>query len=204
MSTLTTSGFLQYLGDIENFASPSKSPRPYHVSLCLEKQTLPLLLVIVSLGLSHGNGILTCPCPPPSHLLRLHGYGFVEAVLSKASLLSIGAVTVLSRHCLFFSQYFHVPDSATFSICAGGEQPAVQSSSLPCWDLMPDISQSPLDASMLQKQILLAFSPASGANSSQCWSLPAIVKQEFPRQSVAVPFGSCGENGFCTRYFISV
>nr|XP_060467555.1 intermembrane lipid transfer protein VPS13B isoform X5 [Panthera onca] len=96
-------------------------------------------------------------------------------------------------------EYFHVPDSATFSICAGGEQPAVKSSSLPCWDLMPDISQSPLDASMLQKQILLAFSPASGANSSQCWSLPAIVKQEFPRQSVAVPFGSCGENGFCTR-----
>ncbi|XP_073749120.1 intermembrane lipid transfer protein VPS13B isoform X5 [Callorhinus ursinus] len=96
-------------------------------------------------------------------------------------------------------EYFHVPDSATFSICPGGEQPAVKSSSLPCWDLMPDISRSPLDTSLLQKQILLAFSPAAGAASSQCWSLPAIVRQEFPRQSVAVPFGTCGENGFCTR-----
>ncbi|XP_048068541.1 intermembrane lipid transfer protein VPS13B isoform X5 [Ursus arctos] len=96
-------------------------------------------------------------------------------------------------------EYFHVPDSATFSISPGGEQPAVESSSLPCWDLMPDISQSPLDTSLLQKQILLAFSPAAGATGSQCWSLPAIVRQEFPRQSVAVPFGSCGENGFCTR-----
>ncbi|XP_070078493.1 intermembrane lipid transfer protein VPS13B isoform X2 [Equus przewalskii] len=94
---------------------------------------------------------------------------------------------------------FHVPDSATFSICPGGEQPAVKSSSLPCWDLMPDISQSPLDASLLQKQILLAFSPTAGADSSQCWSLPAIVRQEFPRQSVAVPFRNCRGNGFCTR-----
>lgn len=204
LSTLTTPGFCQSLGDIGNFASPSKSPWPYHISFCLEKQTLLPLLVMVSLGLSRGNGVPTCPCPPPGHPLRLHVYGFLEAVLSKASLLSVGAVTVLSRHCLFFFQYFHVPDSTTFSICPGREQPATKSSSLPCWDLMPDVSQSPLDASLLQKQILLAFSPASGASGSQCWSLPAIVRHEFPRQSVAVPVGSCGENGFCTRYFTSV
>ncbi|XP_004370795.1 intermembrane lipid transfer protein VPS13B isoform X3 [Trichechus manatus latirostris] len=96
-------------------------------------------------------------------------------------------------------EYFHVPDSATFNICLGGEQPAMKSNSLPCWDLMPDISQSVLDSSLLQKQILLSFSPNVGADSSQCWSLPAIVRQEFPRQSVAVPFRSSRENGFCTR-----
>ncbi|XP_036904161.1 vacuolar protein sorting-associated protein 13B isoform X2 [Sturnira hondurensis] len=98
-------------------------------------------------------------------------------------------------------EYFHVPDSATFSICPGGEQPAMHSSSLPCWDLLPDVSQSALDIPVLQKQISLAFSPAAsaGADSSQSWSLPAVVRQEFPRQSVAVPLGSCRENGFCTR-----
>ncbi|KAM9198438.1 intermembrane lipid transfer protein VPS13B [Dugong dugon] len=96
-------------------------------------------------------------------------------------------------------EYFHIPDSATFNICLGGEQPAVKSNSLPCWDLMPDISQSVLDSSLLQKQILLSFSPNVGADSSQCWSLPAIVRQEFPRQSVAVPFRSSRENSFCTR-----
>ncbi|XP_047639492.1 intermembrane lipid transfer protein VPS13B isoform X3 [Phacochoerus africanus] len=96
-------------------------------------------------------------------------------------------------------EYFHIPDGATFSLHPGGEQPAVTFSSLPCWDLRPDISQSALDASLLQKQILLAFAPAAAADSSQYWSLPAVVRQEFPRQSVAVPLGSCGENGFCTR-----
>lgn len=96
-------------------------------------------------------------------------------------------------------EYFRVPDSTTFSICPGGEQPAVHCSSLPCWDLMSDLSQSALDASLLQKQISLAFSPATGAGSSQCWSLPAVVRQDFPRQSVAVPVGSRREDGFCTR-----
>ncbi|ELK32868.1 Vacuolar protein sorting-associated protein 13B [Myotis davidii] len=96
-------------------------------------------------------------------------------------------------------EYFRVPDSTTFSICPGGEQPAVHCSSLPCWDLMSDLSQSALDASLLQKQISLAFSPATGAGSSQCWSLTAVVPQDFPRQSVAVPVGSRREDGFCTR-----
>ncbi|KAL1767820.1 vacuolar protein sorting-associated protein 13B [Sigmodon hispidus] len=95
-------------------------------------------------------------------------------------------------------EHFHVPDSATFSICPGGEHPAMKSSSLPCWDLLPDVGPS-MDTAMLQKQILLGFSAAPGADSSQCWSLPAIVRQDFPRQSVAVPFGTLRENGFCTR-----
>ncbi|KAM8786132.1 intermembrane lipid transfer protein VPS13B isoform 1-T1 [Rhynchonycteris naso] len=96
-------------------------------------------------------------------------------------------------------EYFHVPDSATFSICPGVEQPAVNSCSLPCWDLMPDIGHSASDTSLLQKQISLAFSPAAGARGSQGWSTPAVVRPDFPRQSVAVPLGNCRENGFCTR-----
>lgn len=68
LSPLTTSGFLQNMGDIKNFASPSKSPQPYRVSLCLEKQTPLPWLLIVSLGLSHGNGILTCILTSPTWL----------------------------------------------------------------------------------------------------------------------------------------
>ncbi|XP_027287303.1 vacuolar protein sorting-associated protein 13B isoform X4 [Cricetulus griseus] len=95
-------------------------------------------------------------------------------------------------------EHFHVPDGATFSICPGGEHPAMKSSSLPCWDFLPDVGPS-MDTAALQRQILLGFSPAPGADSSQCWSLPAVVRREFPRQSVAVPFGTLRENGFCTR-----
>lgn len=100
-------------------------------------------------------------------------------------------------------QHFHVPDTTTFSISPGGEHSEMKSSSLPCWDFMPDMGPS-LDTAVLQKQILLGFSPAPGADSSQCWSLPAVVRREFPRQSVAVPCGTLGENGFCTRYFTRV
>lgn len=96
-------------------------------------------------------------------------------------------------------EHCHVPDSATFSICPGGEHPAVRSSSLPCWDVTPAVGSSELDTATLQKQILLGFSPVPGADSAQCWSLPAIIGGEFPRQSVAVPFGTGRENGFCTR-----
>uniref|UniRef100_F6T123 Vacuolar protein sorting 13 homolog B n=1 Tax=Ornithorhynchus anatinus TaxID=9258 RepID=F6T123_ORNAN len=95
-------------------------------------------------------------------------------------------------------EYLQVLDSATFSICPAGDQPTVKSSSVPCWNLMPDISQSMLEESLLQKQILLSFCPAGSADSSQGWSLPAVVRQEFPRQSVAVPLRDCTENGFCT------
>ncbi|XP_036063837.1 vacuolar protein sorting-associated protein 13B isoform X4 [Onychomys torridus] len=95
-------------------------------------------------------------------------------------------------------EYFHVPDSATFSVSPGGEHPAMESSSLPCWDFMPDVGPS-VDTAVLQKQILLGFSPAPGADSSPCWSLPAVIRREFPRQSVAVPFGAFRENRLCTR-----
>lgn len=100
--------------------------------------------------------------------------------------------------CAFF-QYFHVPDGTTFGVGPAGEQPAVPWSSLPCWDVMSDLGQSAPDASLLQKRISLAFAPAPGALSCQGWSLPAVVRPEFPRQSVAVPVGSRGEDGFCTR-----
>ncbi|CAI9588810.1 unnamed protein product, partial [Staurois parvus] len=37
------------------------------------------------------------------------------------------------------------------------------------------------------------------ADSAECWSLPTIIRQEFPRQSVAVPLGDCGGNDLCTK-----
>ncbi|XP_072462964.1 intermembrane lipid transfer protein VPS13B isoform X2 [Notamacropus eugenii] len=101
--------------------------------------------------------------------------------------------------CYGEEECLHVPDSATFSISPGRHQLTMESSSLPCWDLMPDIGPSTLEMSLLQKQILLSFCPAVGTDGAQCWSLPAVVRPEFPRQSVAVPIGNYSENGFSTR-----
>lgn len=104
MSTLKTSGFLQYLGDIENFTSPSKSPRPYHVSLGLEKQTLLPLLILVSLGLSPGTGILMCPCPPPGYLENSQ-FWFLRSRTFKSltSLHWCSHCAILALSFLFFS-----------------------------------------------------------------------------------------------------
>uniref|UniRef100_A0A8C3TGB2 Vacuolar protein sorting 13 homolog B n=1 Tax=Chelydra serpentina TaxID=8475 RepID=A0A8C3TGB2_CHESE len=97
-------------------------------------------------------------------------------------------------------EYLHMPGGTAFSICPAGEPPTEKLSSVPCWDVISaDISQSTSEVSLFQKHILLSFSPVVCADSSWCWSLPAVVRQEFPRQSVSVPIGVCNESGFCTR-----
>ncbi|XP_019383541.1 PREDICTED: vacuolar protein sorting-associated protein 13B isoform X4 [Gavialis gangeticus] len=96
-------------------------------------------------------------------------------------------------------EYINIPDTSAFNIYPAGEPPNEKLSSVSCWDFMSDISQSTPEVSSIQKHILLSFSPGVCADSSQCWSLPAVIRQEIPRQCVAVPIGSCNESGFCTR-----
>lgn len=74
---------LQHLGFCSSWGilRTLKFPHPYHVPLCLEKQTLIPLLIIVPLGLSDGNKISDSHVPQPGRLLRIHSYGFLEAVL---------------------------------------------------------------------------------------------------------------------------
>ncbi|KYO29383.1 vacuolar protein sorting-associated protein 13B isoform A [Alligator mississippiensis] len=96
-------------------------------------------------------------------------------------------------------EYIHIPDTSAFNIYPAGEPPNEKLSSVSCWDFMSDISQSTSEVSSIQKHILLSFSPGVCADNSQCWSLPAVIRQDIPRQCVAVPIGSCNESGFCTR-----
>ncbi|XP_069477524.1 intermembrane lipid transfer protein VPS13B isoform X2 [Ambystoma mexicanum] len=96
-------------------------------------------------------------------------------------------------------EYVHVAGSAVFSIGAGEHQATTQSSSVPCWDLVSDSSQPTLGASPLQKHFLLSLCPNAVEESPKCWSLPAVIRPDVPRQSVAVPFRDCSESGLCTR-----
>nr|XP_033789038.1 vacuolar protein sorting-associated protein 13B isoform X2 [Geotrypetes seraphini] len=95
-----------------------------------------------------------------------------------------------------------VPVSAIFSICPVGQQTTVNYSSVPCWDLVCKAGESVSDSSSLQKHILLSFCAGADKDSAECWSLPAVVRPECPRQSVAVPIENCSESGLCTRAVI--
>uniref|UniRef100_A0A8C3BAQ6 Vacuolar protein sorting 13 homolog B n=1 Tax=Cairina moschata TaxID=8855 RepID=A0A8C3BAQ6_CAIMO len=99
---------------------------------------------------------------------------------------------------------FHSPDSTVFSVSPAGAPPTETLTSVPCWDLMSDASPLTSGTPPTQKRMLLSFSPGGCAGSSEFWSLPAVIKQEFPRQSVAVPIGVHSESGFCTRYAITL
>ncbi|XP_067834221.1 intermembrane lipid transfer protein VPS13B-like isoform X2 [Heptranchias perlo] len=93
----------------------------------------------------------------------------------------------------------YIPDSAVFSLGPARAQSPAVPSSIPCWDFVASGSQSDLSVPLTQKHLLLGFSPHVGASNCQYWSLPAMIRQDFPRQSVAVPLGDSGESGFCSR-----
>ncbi|XP_077207934.1 intermembrane lipid transfer protein VPS13B isoform X2 [Paroedura picta] len=95
-------------------------------------------------------------------------------------------------------EYLHIPDSI-FSICPATESDPAKTSAILFWDLMPDISPSSSEALPLQKYILLGFKPSTRDPNASCWSAPVIIRQEFPRQSIAIPAGDRNGNGFCTR-----
>ncbi|XP_061851653.1 intermembrane lipid transfer protein VPS13B isoform X1 [Colius striatus] len=94
---------------------------------------------------------------------------------------------------------FHSPESTVFSISPAGAPRSEELSAVPCWDLMSDADPLTSGTPLTEKRMLLSFSPGSCTGSWKLWSLPAVIKQEFARQSVAVPTAVCSENGFCTR-----
>ncbi|XP_068093820.1 intermembrane lipid transfer protein VPS13B isoform X2 [Hyperolius riggenbachi] len=96
-------------------------------------------------------------------------------------------------------EFVPVPDSTVFSISPVGEHLAAKSNTIPCWDLISDTSNCAADMPPLQKYLLLSLCQNAAAGSPKCWSLPAIIRQEFPRQSLAVPVGDCGGNDLCTK-----
>ncbi|PIO09067.1 hypothetical protein AB205_0024700, partial [Aquarana catesbeiana] len=96
-------------------------------------------------------------------------------------------------------EYVPVPDSTVFSISPAGEHNVAKSNTVPLWDLISDTSNCIAETLPLQKYILLSLCHNATADSAECWSLPTIIRQEFPRQSVAVPLGDCGGNDLCTK-----
>ncbi|XP_073535716.1 intermembrane lipid transfer protein VPS13B isoform X2 [Phyllobates terribilis] len=99
-------------------------------------------------------------------------------------------------------EYVPAPDSTVFSIGPVGEHPIAKYNTIPCWDLVSDHSHSTGEPPPLQKYMLLSLCHNAVAGSPDCWSLPAIVRLEYPRQSVAVPVGECAGNDLCTKALV--
>ncbi|XP_062915876.1 intermembrane lipid transfer protein VPS13B-like isoform X2 [Mobula hypostoma] len=93
----------------------------------------------------------------------------------------------------------YMPESAIFSLPAARSQSPGVPTSIPCWDFVAGGILSELNDPLPQKHLLLSYSSRVGAGSCQNWSLPLVIRQDFPRQSVAVPLGDSTENGFCSR-----
>uniref|UniRef100_A0A4W3GSR1 Vacuolar protein sorting 13 homolog B n=1 Tax=Callorhinchus milii TaxID=7868 RepID=A0A4W3GSR1_CALMI len=99
-------------------------------------------------------------------------------------------------------EYVYTADSAVFSIGPARDRIPPTPVSIPCWDFNIDVNQSDLNLPQPQKHLFLGVSPNVSASSCQYWSLPAMVRPDFPRQSIAVPLADLSENGFCTRAIV--
>ncbi|XP_078254173.1 intermembrane lipid transfer protein VPS13B isoform X1 [Rhinoraja longicauda] len=116
-----------------------------------------------------------------------------------------------TRHKIYFRPMLIFPEQATlregnymlesavFHLAPGQAQSPDVLSSIPCWDFVAGGSLSELSDPLPQKHLLLGYSSHIGASSCDNWSLPALIRHDFPRQSVAVPLGDSSENGFCSR-----
>ncbi|XP_038664545.1 vacuolar protein sorting-associated protein 13B-like isoform X2 [Scyliorhinus canicula] len=96
-------------------------------------------------------------------------------------------------------EHVYVPESSVFSLSPARPQSPSVPCSIPCWDLVAGGGRADLSIPLPQKHLLLGYSPHIGTNSCPYWSLPTMIRQDFPRQSVAVPLGDSGESGLCSR-----
>ncbi|XP_069778608.1 intermembrane lipid transfer protein VPS13B-like isoform X4 [Narcine bancroftii] len=94
----------------------------------------------------------------------------------------------------------YLAESAVFSLTPATRagSPGVLYS-IPCWDFMAGGSPPGLSGPSPLKHLLLGYSSHVGVSSCERWSLPAVIRPDVPRQSVAVPLGDANENGFCSR-----
>ncbi|KAJ7413251.1 hypothetical protein WISP_91683 [Willisornis vidua] len=95
---------------------------------------------------------------------------------------------------------FHSPDSTVFSVRPAGAPPSEALSAVPCWDLLWDTSAPVGEGDPpAEKRVLLSLSAGGCTGSRELWSLPAAIRPELARQSMAVPTGLRSKSGFCTR-----
>ncbi|XP_045567568.1 vacuolar protein sorting-associated protein 13B [Salmo salar] len=117
--------------------------------------------------------------------------------LSYRALLSDQALGTTDQAC-------PLPDTAVFSLAPAGQKSPFRPVSVACWDLLRkdgEIPQFPLPTRHMMFSCLPTTDPGPVAGS-ESWSLPAPIRPDFPRQSVAVPGEICSSSGLSTRALV--
>lgn len=81
----------------------------------------------------------------------------------------------------------------------GSETGSPSRSAVPCWDVLRESPTEELSSLLLQKRILLSCMVES-KQDEKLWSLPVLVRSDFPRQSIAVPIQPNAGNPLITRW----
>ncbi|CAB1321377.1 unnamed protein product, partial [Coregonus sp. 'balchen'] len=96
--------------------------------------------------------------------------------------------------------------TAVFSLAPAGEKTPSRPVSVACWDLLRkgvqgewETPQSTLPTRHMLFSCLPTPDPGPVAGPGS-WSLPAPIRPDFPRQSVAVPGEICSSSGLSTRW----
>lgn len=101
----------------------------------------------------------------------------------------------LFRVCIV--QVYQVPESSVFALNAAGHVEGDQTCCpVACWDVLRPASSAQLSEPdvplMISKQLLLSC-------EGDMWSLPALIRSDFTRQSVCVPVTPDDTHPFNTR-----
>ncbi|XP_028969409.2 vacuolar protein sorting-associated protein 13B isoform X3 [Esox lucius] len=114
---------------------------------------------------------------------------------------------LLSDHALVSTgQACSLPDTAVFSLSPAAEKTPSRAVSVACWDLLREGVQgapdTPLSPVPLRHMVFSCLPNPDADPSAASWSLPAPIRPDFPRQSVAVPGETCGQSGLSTRALV--
>ncbi|KAJ8013405.1 hypothetical protein DPEC_G00052920 [Dallia pectoralis] len=110
---------------------------------------------------------------------------------------------LLSEHTLMTTdQTCSLPDTAVFSLSPAAEKTPSRAVSVTCWDLLhegvPGAMETPHNLVPF-RHMQFSCLPNPDAES---WSLPAPIRPDFPRQSLAVPGEICGQSSLSTRALV--
>lgn len=102
---------------------------------------------------------------------------------------------------MYSSQICEIPETATFTLLPPENSSQAKPCSVPCWDLLQTSIQGMVEFPLPLRHMLFSLFPRPDAGvGSAAWSLPAPIRQDFPRQSLSVPREPDSGGGLSSRW----